>query len=163
MSLGGAAAVALGYNTCCTDHRVDAIVAVSGAETVPGLPAFPGTYTYPRTPLLLIRGTLPFDFVAPYSEPIFAAAQAPKFLLTVTNGQHVPIVVDNAGGQTSWRAVIAFLGRYVKSRRHAAPRALGARSGSCDRDPSGRHPLAPVSLGTKVRHFGAAIVNVYTR
>jgi dienelactone hydrolase len=119
LSLGASAAVAVGYGTCCIDERVDAVVAVSGAKAFPGLPAFPGTYSYPPTPLLLVRGTPPSDFAASFSEPIFAEAHAPKFLLTVTNGQHVPLLADDPGGRTSLRAVIAFFDRYLESRHHA--------------------------------------------
>jgi predicted dienelactone hydrolase len=119
LSLGASAALALGYGTCCIDRRVDAVVSVSGAKTVPGLPAFPGTYSYPPTPLLLVRGAAPFDFAASFSEPVFAEAHAPKFLLTVTNGVHVPVLVNDAGGRTSLRAVTAFFDRYLKSRHHA--------------------------------------------
>ena len=118
LSLGGSPALALGYNTKYIDHRIDAVVAVSSAKTVPGLPAFAGTYTYPPTPLLLIRGTPPGDFAAGFSDQIFAEAHAPKFLLTVTNGQHVPPLVDDAGGRASVRAAIACLDRYLKSRHH---------------------------------------------
>ncbi len=119
LSLGASAALALAYDNCCIDPRVDAIVSVSGAKTVPALPAFPGSYPYPPTPLLLIRGALPFDFAAPFSAPIFAEAHAPKFLLTVTNGIHVPLLVNDPGGRTSLRVIIAFFDRYLKSRHHA--------------------------------------------
>ncbi len=119
LSLGGSAALALGYDTCCIDRRIDAVVSVSGAKAFPGLPEFPGTYSYPPTPLLLVRGAPPFDFAAPLSAPIFAEAHAPKFLLTVTNGVHVPLLVNDAGGRTSLRAVTAFFDRYLKSRHRA--------------------------------------------
>jgi fermentation-respiration switch protein FrsA (DUF1100 family) len=118
LSLGGSPALALGYNAHSLDNRVEAVIAASSAKTVPGLPAFAGTYTYPPTPLLLIRGG-PADFAAGFSDQIFAEAHAPKLLLTITNGQHVPLLVDDAGGHASVRAVIAFLNRYLKSRHDA--------------------------------------------
>lgn len=66
-----------------------------------------------------MRGSPPSDFAASFSEPMFAEAHAPKFLLTVTNGQHVPLLVDDPRGRTSLRAVIAFFDRYLKSGPHA--------------------------------------------
>jgi len=40
----------------------------------------------------------PFDFASSFSAPIFTEAHPPKFLLTVTNGVHVPLPVNDAGG-----------------------------------------------------------------
>jgi dienelactone hydrolase len=52
-SLGSATVLGVGYNSCCVDERVDAVISVSGG----GLLYEGGDYTDPRpTPLLLMHG-----------------------------------------------------------------------------------------------------------
>jgi hypothetical protein len=116
-SLGGAAVMALGYNDCCIDARVHAIVSISGAENLPGLTSFPGTYTFPPTPLLLVRGSNTLDPLATFSDAIYANARGSRTLLTITNGGHVPIIpLTDTGAQTAMRAVPAFLDAHLKGR-----------------------------------------------
>lgn len=83
-SLGAMTALAEGFNSCCVDHRVDAVVAVAG-----GLAAFPGGLYDPGTiPVLLVHGAR--DDVVPYTRSGEALQEVgtSAYLLTVERGDH---------------------------------------------------------------------------
>jgi pimeloyl-ACP methyl ester carboxylesterase len=82
--LGAMTALAEGFNSCCVDHRVDAVVAVAG-----GLAAFPGGFYNTGTiPVLLVHGAR--DDVVPYagSGEALQAVGTSAYLLTVERGDH---------------------------------------------------------------------------
>ena len=82
--LGAMAALADGFNSCCVDHRVDAVVAVAG-----GLAAFPGgSYNTGTIPVLLVHGAR--DDVVPYARSGEALQEVgtSAYLLTVERGDH---------------------------------------------------------------------------
>ena len=82
--LGAMTALAEGFNSCCVDHRVDAVVAVAG-----GLAAFPGgIYNTGTIPVLLVHGAR--DDVVPYarSGEALQAVGTSAYLLTVDRGDH---------------------------------------------------------------------------
>ncbi|HEY8057455.1 MAG TPA: alpha/beta hydrolase [Acidimicrobiales bacterium] len=82
--LGAMTALAVGFNSCCVDHRVDAVVAVAG-----GLTAFPGgSYNTGTIPVLLVHGAR--DDVVPYARSGEALQEVgtSAYLLTVDRGDH---------------------------------------------------------------------------
>jgi predicted dienelactone hydrolase len=108
-SLGAITTLGVAYNSCCQDPRIDAAVPMSGIQ----LPFGTGTYHEgPAVPLLLIHGTS--DGTVPYagSTQAFAAARAPKFLVSLLGGGHVPFF--GAHGPVVVDSTIAFFDRYLK-------------------------------------------------
>jgi fermentation-respiration switch protein FrsA (DUF1100 family) len=84
-SLGGATIYGVGFNACCRDRRVDAVIAMDAVR----LPFGTHRFDFRRhTPLLLIhiRG----DPVVSYSfsQDVYDAASPPKYLMTLTQGIH---------------------------------------------------------------------------
>ncbi|MET0738470.1 MAG: alpha/beta hydrolase [Acidimicrobiales bacterium] len=105
-SLGAMTALAAGFNSCCVDRRVDAVVAVAG-----GLATFPGgIYSSGAIPVLLVHGTR--DGVAPYTGSGEALQQVgtSAYLLTVKRGDHDGYLrVDAAVHPAVRDAMVAFL------------------------------------------------------
>jgi dienelactone hydrolase len=83
-SLGAMTALAEGFNSCCVDSRVDAVVAVAGE-----LASFPGgIYNTGTVPVLLVHGEA--DDVVPYAGSGHALQEVgtSAYLLTVVGGDH---------------------------------------------------------------------------
>ena len=82
-SLGGMTALATGFNTCCTDRRVDAVVSIAGQ-----LANFPGAWGDGTVPVLLVHGerdeTVPFSGSGDALQRVGTSA----YLLTVVRGDH---------------------------------------------------------------------------
>ena len=82
-SLGGMTALASGFNSCCADRRVDAVVSMAGQ-----LATFPGTWGNGTVPVLLVHGeadeTVPFSGSGDALQRVGTSA----YLLTVTEGDH---------------------------------------------------------------------------
>ena len=109
-SLGAVTTVALVYDDCCVDPRVDAALAVSGI----GVPSGPGTLDDPPpTPLLLVHGAE--DEVVPVSgsEDLFADATGPAYYLRLDEGDHTTIGFGDDGELTE-EALEAFLDAELK-------------------------------------------------
>lgn len=85
-SLGGITTLGVTYNSANADPRIKAAVPMSGLQ----LPFPGGKWTFPRVPLLLIHGDK--DETVPYagSTRAYAAAKAPRFLLTLLGAPHTP-------------------------------------------------------------------------
>lgn len=105
-------ALAVGYNTCCTDQRVKAVISLSGAE----LTSFPGKYfTVAGPPLLVVQGTddeinLPSD-----SQTVFDAAHPPKYYLSLLGADHLEgYQGDNPYSNVVQGVTTAFLDYYLK-------------------------------------------------
>lgn len=88
-SLGTSTALAVGFNTCCRDPRVDAVGAFSTLR-----PPFDGEYEFSGRPLLLVHGT--GDPALPYAgtAELFALAAPPKFLFGLDDATHAPPFED---------------------------------------------------------------------
>lgn len=83
-SSGAIVSLAVGFNTCCHDDRVDAILTGS-ARIIP----FDGEYSADLrgTPVLFVHGTRDVSPIAE-SQRAFDAATAPRFFYTVEGGDH---------------------------------------------------------------------------
>jgi dienelactone hydrolase len=105
-SLGGMTALAVGFHSCCSDRRVDAIVSVAG-ELAP----FPeGRFGVGTIPLLLIHGES--DDVVPFgaSGEALERVGAPAYLLAVDRGDHGSYLGREDGAHTAVvAAIVAFL------------------------------------------------------
>jgi fermentation-respiration switch protein FrsA (DUF1100 family) len=133
-SLG--AEVVLGMlNTCCADGRVRAAVSLAGSLFFdPGIPAFPpaGEFAAGAVPLLLVHGDA--DHGNPYerSRTAYAAARAPKYLLTIVGGDHRhPYESDPARSRQARavaRVTVDFLDLYLRGDESASERL--ARDGA---------------------------------
>jgi alpha-beta hydrolase superfamily lysophospholipase len=105
-SLGAMTALAEGFNSCCVDHRVDAVVAVAG-----GLAAFPGgLYNTGTIPVLLVHGEQ--DDVVSYagSGEALQEVGTSAYLLTVERGDHDAYLrADDEVHPAVRDAILAFL------------------------------------------------------
>ncbi len=114
-SLGAVTTLAVSYNSCCRDPRINAAVEMDGELNVPIGPTgtFEGTYFKGHNPpLLVVNGTL--DTIAPYatSQALYAQVPHPKYFLSLIGAPHEgfasepwsPVVNDT---------IVAFLDRYL--------------------------------------------------
>ena len=119
-SLGGATVLGVGYNSCCVDERVDAVVQVSGGP----LPYDGGDYeTPPATPMLLVHGTADETVPVGVGDLVFDMFDAPIWYLRIDGRDALGRVRRRAGGAV----------RHGHARvpgRRAARRRRGARRGS---------------------------------
>jgi fermentation-respiration switch protein FrsA (DUF1100 family) len=109
---GGSTALAAADNIHYADHRIRAVMILSGAE-IPGL----GGYDFPppSPPLLAVQGT--GDTVnAPRSTyRLFSAAPAPQFLLQLWGAPHLgPYTTEQPQLGIVERVTLAFLDRYLE-------------------------------------------------
>ena len=109
---GGETAMALGYDSCCRDPRIRAVIVLAGAQLqVPG-----GRYASGKGPTLLaVQGTA--DTVNPPSRTLalYAAAPRPKFLLWLRGADHLaPFTELGKYGTIVRRMTVEFLDRYLK-------------------------------------------------
>jgi predicted dienelactone hydrolase len=108
-SLGAITTLAVAYNSCCQDARIDAAVPISGIM----LPFGTGTtwFAGPSVPLLLIHGNA--DRTVPYVSSVksYAAASAPKYFMTLEGAPHTPFF--GPWGADINNAVVTFFDRYL--------------------------------------------------
>lgn len=107
-SLGAITTLGVAYNSCCQDPRIDAAVPISGTR----LP-FPGGsfFTGPAVPLLLVHGTDDHTVAYGSSASSFAAADPPKFFLSLIGAPHTPFF--GAWAPVIDQTVIAFFDAYL--------------------------------------------------
>ena len=83
---GADAALAVGYNSCCTDTRIKAVISLSGAE----LSSYPGKYFVTAgPPLLVVQGTADEINQPSGSQEVFASAHPPKYFETLIGADHL--------------------------------------------------------------------------
>jgi dienelactone hydrolase len=89
LSLGGATAYGFGFNTCCHDPRIKAVIIMSGIK----LPFGDDPYVFDK-PILIFHGTA--DPVLEYSTagPVYASAAHPKYFVTLLDAGHAPPYED---------------------------------------------------------------------
>lgn len=96
-SLGAVTTIALTYDPCCIDPRVDAALAVSGI----GVPSAAGALDDPPpTPLLLVHGEEDDVVPATGSDDLFARSTGPAYYLRLTDGDHTSIGFGQDGELT---------------------------------------------------------------
>jgi len=85
LSLGGATAYGYGFNTCCADPRITAVIIMSGIK----LPFGKDPYVFDK-PILIFHGSA--DPVIHYSSapPVYALAAPPKYFVTLVGAGHAP-------------------------------------------------------------------------
>lgn len=90
LSLGGGTTLALGYNECCRDDRLDALEILSGFPFDVG-----GDYRYASgPPTLVVHGDA--DAALPYTaaQTIYGEMGSEKYLVTLIGGTHSPPYED---------------------------------------------------------------------
>lgn len=98
LSLGGGTTYAVGFNECCRDPRVDAVVVLAGMRFAIG-----GEYVLDgHVPLLIEHGTA--DASLPYANAVdaFATARSPVWFVTLDRGTHAPPFEDH---ETEWDTI----------------------------------------------------------
>ncbi|MGI8937778.1 MAG: alpha/beta hydrolase family protein [Iamia sp.] len=122
-SLGGFTSLAVGYNPCCADDRVDAVAEWAGAylpdlairdaggDSDGGPPIDDGP------PLLIIHGdadeTVPYENATQLAEDV----GAPSWLVTLVDGPHTPPYVQGFGSDASTvvtSATLDFFDQFLK-------------------------------------------------
>jgi dienelactone hydrolase len=90
LSLGGATAYGFGFNTCCHDPRLTAVIVMSGIK----LPFGNDPYVFDK-PILIFHGTS--DPVIHYETagPVYAALPSPKYFVTLNGAGHAPQYEDS--------------------------------------------------------------------
>jgi dienelactone hydrolase len=119
-SIGGFTAGEMAFSDTCADDRVDAAIVMAA-----GFGGCAGSRAPDRAvPLLVIHGDA--DTTVPYAlgRSAFAAANRPKYLLTVIGGSHSGDVRGGAGAGA--RAVDATVLAFLDATLRAAPAALDA-------------------------------------
>lgn len=114
-SLGGLTTVGAAMNTCCRDPRADAAIALAAVR----IEFEGGTFGGGNPPILMAIGDADELVPMDHETALYAAAEAPKFLLTIHGGDHVDPYVPAVGGPDSRLVVdttIAFLDFYLKDR-----------------------------------------------
>jgi dienelactone hydrolase len=89
LSLGGATAYGFGFNTCCRDPRIRAVIIMSGIK----LPFADHPYVFDR-PILIFHGTA--DPVIAYATAVtaYASVAPPKYFVTLHGAGHAPQYED---------------------------------------------------------------------
>jgi dienelactone hydrolase len=117
---GGDTALAVAYDQRLRDRRVGAAIVLSGAE-LPGLGGF--TFAPGTPPLLATQGTADTVNLPRLTSEFFAAARAPKYLLSLLGAEHLPPYSDQEPQLAIvQRVTIAFLDGYLKRRARALSR-----------------------------------------
>jgi dienelactone hydrolase len=138
---GGDTVAALGGNTCCQDHRLNAVAVLSGAEW----PPMPGKYFAGEAPpMLFVQGSA--DTINPpwTSVQLYRADQASsRYYLDLFEADHmVPYTGDNPVERLVARVTLAFFDRYLLGDKAAlgAMTRTAATSGIAALDSGGRLP-----------------------
>jgi fermentation-respiration switch protein FrsA (DUF1100 family) len=117
-SSGAIAAYGTGYNTCCHDKRVDAVL----VEGFPALvPIDDGAYAddLKGTPLLMIHGTADSEYPLDQAKTEYTAAASPKFFMTIDGGNHSEDFRVGPKATAAATAALAFFDFTLKGRDQA--------------------------------------------
>lgn len=121
LSLGGATAYGFGFNTCCHDPRITAVIIMSGIR----LPFGNHPYVFDK-PTLIFHGTA--DSTIPYSTagPVYAAVAPPKHFVTLLGAGHAPQYEDTPDPHDGVviAATLDFWNRYLKAQDAARAHLL---------------------------------------
>ena len=121
LSLGGATAYGFGFNTCCRDPRLTAVIIMSGIK----LPFADDPYVFDK-PTLIFHGTA--DPVLPYSgaRTVYATAAPPKYFVSLLGAGHAPQYEDTPDPHDAVviAATLDFWNTYLKGQDAARARLL---------------------------------------
>jgi dienelactone hydrolase len=121
LSLGGATAYGFGFNTCCRDSRLTAVIIMSGIE----LPFGNDPYVFDK-PTLIFHGTA--DPVLPYSgeRTVYASVPPPKYFVSLLGAGHAPQYEDTPDPHDAIviAATLDFWNTYLKGQDGARARLL---------------------------------------
>ena len=121
LSLGGATAYGVGFNACCRDPRITAVIIMSGIK----LPFGNHPFVFDK-PILIFHGTA--DPTLPYAPAgtVYASVAPPKYFVTLLGAGHAPQYEDTPDPHD--RVVIAttldFWNAYLKGQGAARARLL---------------------------------------
>jgi fermentation-respiration switch protein FrsA (DUF1100 family) len=121
LSLGGATIYGFGFNACCHDPRITAVIIMSGIK----LPFGNDPFVFDK-PILIFHGTA--DPTIPYStaSSAYASVASPKFFVTLLGAGHSPQYEDTPDPHDG--VVIAvtldFWNAYLKAEKAATARLL---------------------------------------
>jgi pimeloyl-ACP methyl ester carboxylesterase len=105
-SLGAMASLAVGFNTCCQDRRVDAVVSVAGE--LAELPD--GSWVEGTVPVLLVHGDQDGTVPPAGSDAAVREVGTSAYLLAVRGGDHGAYLGPTGDGYEAVRdALLAFL------------------------------------------------------
>jgi len=126
---GGDTVAALAADTCCQDHRLQAVAVLSGAEW----PPMPGPYfTRGSPPMLFVQGNA--DTINPpwTSVQLYRADRSShRYYLDLYGADHmVPYTGDNPVERLVARITLAFFDRYVLGQAGAVTMMTRAAGGS---------------------------------
>lgn len=123
-SSGAILAYAVGFNTCCHDDRVDAVLVQAGQSAT-----LDGEYAedLKGTPVLFMHGDADLHPLAE-SHALFEAAGSPKYFLAIPGGDHSDAYRSGAPAPMVAEAALAFFDRHIKDRDEAGD-ALEATPG----------------------------------
>jgi dienelactone hydrolase len=121
LSLGGATAYGFGFNTCCRDPRIEAVIIMSGIK----LPFGDHPYVFDK-PILIFHGTSDPTIAYSTAGPVYASAAPPKYFVTLLGAGHAPQYEDTPDPHDG--VVIAttldFWNTYLKDQSVARTRLL---------------------------------------
>lgn len=114
-SSGAIVAYGVGFNTCCHDDRVDAVL----VEALLKIP-LDGTYAkdLKGTPVMFLHGTAD-EYPIAQAKAEFAAASAPKFFVTIEGGNHSEDFRVGPRAELAAKAALAFFDLELKGRGSA--------------------------------------------
>ena len=123
-SSGAILAYAVGFNTCCHDDRVDAVLIQAGQDAT-----LDGEYAddLKGTPVLFMHGDADLTPIADV-HALFEAAESPKYFLTIAGGDHSGSFRDGPPAPMVADTALAFFDRHIKDRDEAGE-ALEATPG----------------------------------
>ncbi len=114
-SSGAIVAYGVGFNTCCHDDRVDAVL-------VEALLKIPLSGTYAKdlkgTPVMFLHGTAD-EYPIAQTKAEYAAASAPKFFITIDGGNHSADFRLGPRAELAAKAALAFFDLELKDRGSA--------------------------------------------
>lgn len=114
-SSGAIVAFGVGFNTCCHDDRVDAVLA-QGLLEIP----LDGEYSEDLrgTPLIIMHGTSD-EYPIDQARATFDEAEPPKFFLEIPGGNHSEDFRVGPRAELSAKAALAFFDHVLKGRADA--------------------------------------------
>ena len=130
-SLGGVTTLAVGFNTCCLDPRLRAVIVMAGSP----LPFSGGTYfgRVASPPALFIQGSADQRVVPATGISLYNQARPPKALVSIVGGTHSgPYQGDQLTPQVDLvaRVSVGFLDRYLGGMRDGITRLRQAVASS---------------------------------